>query len=350
MTADRSLPQPVAAGHRFAGAGDDVALWTNAAWRSGAAPKLSVLVPFRNDDCEPLVASLLGAVEKLGADVELVAADDGADEPAVRRRLRLRLADNRVPGAILIAARNLGRSAIRNRLAGIARAEHLLFIDAGMEVPGPHYLEAYLDMCERGDAWFVVGGYAVTKAALRGADGLAAHEFRHDQSRPAAARRRRPWKYVYAGNLLVHRRVAAAFPFDEGFRGWGWEDIEIGIRVTRSFPIEHVDNPVFRTTLSSAPEICRSFEESAPNFARIAALHPSEVAQLAIFRAARIAARIRDRTLLRRGLRWLALRDGSLVPRSVRLLALKLFRACIYADSLAQRTRDHRADGGGRRP
>jgi glycosyltransferase involved in cell wall biosynthesis len=299
-------------------------------------PELSILVPFRNDDCEPLIASLLQAAQALQADLEVVAADDRGDDPLVRQRLQVRLAGVGTPAAILIAARNLGRSAIRNVMAGVARAEHLLFIDAGMEVSGPRYLEAYLAWGRSAPPGLVFGGYAATDAVLRRADALAAREFLSDQCQPAAVRRRRPWQYVYAGNLLVHRRVAEACPFDESFRGWGWEDVELGVRAGRSFAIDHIDNPVLRTNLSAASELCRRFEESAGNFARAAQLHPREMEQLAIFRAARIAARVPRRAVLQRGLRWLALRHG--LPGAVRLAALKLYRACIYAGFLENPT------------
>jgi glycosyltransferase involved in cell wall biosynthesis len=330
----QGVPANASAGHGSPDlAGGHAFVWKSAAWKAAAAvPKLSILVPFRNEDCEPLIASLLQAADALGADVEVVVADDCADDPAVRYRLQARLTDADVPGAVLIAARNLGRSAIRNALARIARAEYLLFIDAGMEVPGPHYLKTYLTLCEELKPGMVFGGYAATEVMLRRADALAAYEFLNNQCRSAAVRRERPWQYSYAGNLLLHRRVAAACPFDEAFGGWGWEDVEVGIRVARRFTIEHIDNPVFRTDLPSAPELCCRFEESAGNFARTLLLHPNEMKRLPIFKAARIAAKLPHRILLRQGLRWLALKNG--LPNAVRLLALKMCRACVYADFL----------------
>ena len=106
----------------------------------------------------------------------------------------------------------------------------------------------------------------------------------------------------------------------------------MGIRAARAFPIEHVDNPVLRTTLPTAADLVDRFVESAPNFARLVALHPDEVADLPIFRAARIAARLPLRGHLGRALRRLARANGPLIPVRLRLLALKLYRACAYAD------------------
>ena len=66
------------------------------------------------------------------------------------------------------------------------------------------------------------------------------------KQRLRAGRRRAataPEKYVFTSNLLIRRDVFDAEPFDAGFVGWGWEDVEWGMRVSRRHPIAHIDNP-----------------------------------------------------------------------------------------------------------
>ncbi len=53
-------------------------LFDNAAWPQ-AAPRLSVLIPFKGDDPLPLLAAL--ALEPCAA--EIVILDDGSDDPAL---------------------------------------------------------------------------------------------------------------------------------------------------------------------------------------------------------------------------------------------------------------------------
>ena len=53
----------------------------NAAW-AGAAPRLSVLIPFMRDD----PTRLLAALDREGEAVEMIVLDDGSGDPALARR------------------------------------------------------------------------------------------------------------------------------------------------------------------------------------------------------------------------------------------------------------------------
>ena len=73
---------------------------------------------------------------------------------------------------------------------------------------------------------------------------------------PASERAKQPEKYVYTSNLLVRRDVFAAEAFDPGFSGWGWEDVEWAMRVSRRFEVVHIDNPATHLELT-AEELTR---------------------------------------------------------------------------------------------
>jgi len=147
---------------------------------------------------------------------------------------------------------------------------------------------------------------------------------------PAAVRRRRPEKYVFTSNLLVRRDVFETERFDEAFRGWGWEDVEWGMRVARRWPIVHLDNTATHLGLDEAGTLARKYEQSAANFARVVAAHPDFVRRYPSFRMARLLRLAPLRTLWRPMLKNVA--TGSLAPLTVRVFAAKFYRASLYAE------------------
>jgi hypothetical protein len=100
---------------------------------------------------------------------------------------------------------------------------------------------------------------------------------------PASARSLAPEKHVFTSNLLVRRDVFEQERFDEGFSGWGWEDVEWAMRVARRFPILHFDNTATHLGLDTAEALMSKYEQSAGNFARVLQAHPEIVARYASF-------------------------------------------------------------------
>ena len=118
--------------------------------------------------------------------------------------------------------------------------------------------------------------------------------------------------------------------FDEGFRGWGWEDVEWGMRVSRRWPVTHLDNPAVHLGLDDARTLTAKYEQSAANFARVVAAHPEMVARYPSFRVARALRRAPLRPLWRPLLKQLAL--ASAAPLTLRVFAAKTYRAALYAE------------------
>ena len=149
----------------------------------------------------------------------------------------------------------------------------------------------------------------------------------------AAERALTPEKYVFTSNLMVRRDVFDAEAFDEGFRGWGWEDVEWGARVSRRFPILHIDNPATHLGLDTPQGLAGKYEQSVENFARLVERHPDLVSIYPSYRVARLLkswprACPRWRGLLKR----LAL--SSLMPLTLRIMAMKAYRAALYTEAV----------------
>lgn len=307
----------------------DIDVIDNAAWAK-AAPDLSVLIPYFRDDPRRLLTALDAQSRVLGSRVEIVVLDDGAGDEALTTQVRETMAAMEAPARLLRLHRNEGRSRGRNRLASHARAHRLLFLDADMLPDSLDFLGAYLDLIDASDPAVAFGGFSVKQAPPHRRHALHRRMALSSDCLPAAERARSPEKYLYTSNLLIRRDVFEAETFDESFTGWGWEDVEWGMRVGRRWPIVHLDNPATHLGLDTAGSLIAKYRQSTANFARIAALHPDIVRAYPSFRVARALRRAPLRSLWRPLLGAIAQMDWA--PAAPRAFALRVYRCALYAD------------------
>ena len=302
-------------------------LFDNAPWAS-AQPRLSVLIPFKGDDPRALIATLA----RDPAAVEIVLLDDGTGDSALSGALQALIADLPLPIRLVTLAVNEGRAKGRNRLVSHARAGHFLFLDSDMAPDSPDFLKTWLALIERTDPAVAFGGFSLDQVEPRRDQALHWAMAAHSDCLSAAERSLSPEKHVFTSNLLVRRDVFAAEGFDEGFAGWGWEDVEWGMRVARRWPIVHIDNTATHLGLDPASVIAAKYEQSAANFARVVAAHPDVVSAYPSYRAAKILRRVPLRGLWRPLIKAFAL--NALAPLPSRAFAMRLYRAALYAEAV----------------
>lgn len=306
-------------------------LTDNAAW-AHAKPVLSVLTPFFRDDPAPLLALLEREAGALGGKVEIITLDDGGGDAALTARIAARVAGLALPARLVALSGNEGRARGRNRLASHARADHFLFLDSDMAPDAPDFLARYLAMVERERPPVVFGGFSLKQVKAARKFALHIAFAMRGECAPAALRAQHPEKYVFTSNLLVRRDVFEAEAFDEGFTGWGWEDVEWGMRVARRYGVAHVDNAATHLGLDTADVLAGKYEQSAQNFARVVARHPEIVSTYPSYRLARVLKRVPAIKRLRGLLKWTAIHPVA--PLTTRVLALKAYRAALYAEVL----------------
>jgi glycosyltransferase involved in cell wall biosynthesis len=302
-------------------------VFDNALWAQGRA-KLSILIPFKGDDPAPLLAAL---ARETGT-AEIVLLDDGSNDDALATRVEAQVRDLPLPARLIRLERNEGRAKGRNRLVAHARAESFLFLDSDMLPDSPEFLAAWLSLVETDNPPVAFGGFSVDQAPSRPDHALHRAMATHADCLGAAARARAPEKHIFTSNLLVRRDVFEAEAFDEGFTGWGWEDVEWGMRVARRWPILHLDNTATHLGLDTAPAIAAKFEQSAANFARVVAAHHEVVSAYPSYRVAKVLKRAPLRGLWRPMLKAYALIEGA--PVKTRAFAMRLYRAALYAETV----------------
>jgi glycosyltransferase involved in cell wall biosynthesis len=307
--------------------------WTvdNVAW-ARARPRLSVLIPFLNDDPRELLTALDSEAQGLEGEVELLLLDDGSGDEATAGRVAAAVDDLDLPARLIRLPANEGRAPGRNRLARHARAEHLLFLDSDMLPDGPDFLQVWLEHLRREAPSVTFGGISLDQAPERPEHALHRKIALRSDCAPARQRRRHPEKYVFTSNLLIRRDVLEREHFDEGFKGWGWEDVEWGVRVSRRYEILHIDNPATHLGLDAPRTIARKYEESAANFARILKAHPDVVRRYPSYKAASLMKHAPLRRLWRPALKALALAPPA--PLAIRAFSMRLYRAAVCAEAI----------------
>jgi glycosyltransferase involved in cell wall biosynthesis len=311
----------------------DVQIVDNRAWLgSTSTARLSVLIPFYRNDPHQLLTALDSQARHLDGEVEIVVLDDAGGDARLSEEVALAVGGMATPTRLLLGSRNEGRAKGRNRLTSHGRARHFLFLDSDMLPDNASFLTTYLDLIRNEDPAAVFGGFSVDQAPLAPEHGLHRALALRADCLSAAVRERTPEKYVFTSNLMVRRDVFESEAFDEGFSGWGWEDVEWGVRVRRKYGVRHIDNTATHLGLDTPAALAAKYEQSTANFARLATRHPDIVSNYPSYRLAKVLKHVPARSLWRAMLKRLALHMTA--PMAARVAAMKLYRAALYAEVL----------------
>ncbi len=196
-------------------------------------PMVSVIVTTFNR--RAILERALAAWERQSWErLELIVVDDGSDDgtwralESWRGRLGYRLQ------ARIIHQSNSGQGSARNR--GLEEAHGELVIFAGDDIiPEPSFVDEHVHRhLDAGDPCAVVGLTDWDRNTLRVTRAMElvnreghqfGYAFMHDGEDV-------PYTCFYTSNISVPRDVLGAQPFDPAFRVYGWEDVELGYRLS----------------------------------------------------------------------------------------------------------------------
>ncbi len=247
---------------------------------------LSIIIPVRNWDIGLLIKALITEIYSLAVEehVEIIIADDYSEEQyRDLNRIHVQRAECI---SYYELDRNIGRAAIRNDLLTRATGRYLLFLDADVLPDNPDFLETYLG-CIEGKEQLVCGGISYQKRLLTEQKyNFYFYKGRRTEWVPAGERQRTAWRYFFSANVLIKRFILNRIVLDERFSGYGYEDIEWGIRLDQTFGIRHIENTCSHLGLVEKEESFLRMRNSIRNFTMLQEIHSE------IFHRTRIASTV----------------------------------------------------------
>ena len=296
-------------------------------------PSLSVLIPFYKDDPTALLHDLLSQSVDKDA-FEILVYDDGSDDPELNAKVCSVVKSATSQTEFLVADKNAGRSAARNALQENSNSDWVLFLDADMRPVTEHFIADYIKLINSDIGDVIFGGFTVPDAAETADQEL--HRALSEvsdcltlQDRQAAGP-----QFVASSNLCVRKDVLLLEGFDDGFKGWGWEDSEWAARIAKRFTLVHADNPAIHLGLESTETLLRRFQSSGPNYVRFTKKHPELAKSLNLFKLSQKLRRVPAQKVMRPFLKT-AVRL-NILPTRLRLMALKMWRASWYAQAFSE--------------
>lgn len=215
---------------------------------------LSLLIPTRNLAPAALVAELHRQASTLtDTDVEILVLDDASDDTQTVDALHRMEAEGLC--RVLWQTKNQGRARARNILYKESGGDILLFIDSDAEVTTTDFLARHFADAQQADV--VCGGLTnPTPPAPKGCELRYKYEVAAERKgfRRAERRMEHPYERISTFNLLVHRRVMQAVPFDESLTEYGYEDVAFGLSLQQhGFRVLHTDNALLHTGINANP-------------------------------------------------------------------------------------------------
>ncbi len=225
--------------------------------------ELSILIPIYNQDVIKLVQDLLAQCRELTTRFEIVLYDDASKEKY--RKLHRPL--NLEPEIRYVELReNIGRAAIRNRLAQDANYSYLLFLDNDSALPDNQFVKRYWESNNHDAADVIIGGTIYEDDPQSDAFMLRWTYGKEREERTAAQRSEHPYQSLTLNNILIKKATYLMFPLSTALNGYGHEDTKFGWELERAgIPIKHVDNPVIHLGLEVASDFLKKTKQAVKN-------------------------------------------------------------------------------------
>ena len=218
---------------------------------------LSVLIPVYNQPVDLLVQSLSARLERSGRKGEIIILDDGSDPEMVTHNRELTW---HFGVSFHANEKNEGRMAARIRLAGLAKYNYLLFLDADSQVINSDFLTRYFEKMEQ-EALLVSGG-------------------RLYSSTPAPCEFRLHWKYgtlretrtstqlpaFMSNNFMVKKDVFNKLDHSLLLTGYGHEDSWWGIQFEMAgIQCQYINNAILHGELQNSVNFLEKSEAALSN-------------------------------------------------------------------------------------
>lgn len=312
-------------------------IYTNSHFPCKAPIKLSIVTPIYKNDPSPLLAKISDEINNSNFDknIELICVDDGSKSPELIEKIKSHLDKISIAAKLVAFVENQGRSAARNALIENSNGAFLLFLDSDMLPDCPNFIAKWLDFIDNSAPTIAYGGFSTAQIEDNKELALAKELAGHTDCLSAMERNERGPLAVATSNLLVRRDIVQEVPFDCGFKGWGWEDVDWALRAHQAkFAIVHFENSATHLGLDIPEVLLDKLAQAGPNFRHIAMRHP-QMLKLQSTKAARLIAKLPFLVSFAPALKYLILETN--LPIKLKANLARLWRATHAAKSILQK-------------
>jgi glycosyltransferase involved in cell wall biosynthesis len=228
---------------------------------------ISLLIPVCDYDIVALVHSMKSCIGKIPEFAEIIIGDDGST--AENRAKYKALEDEKVK--ILTSEKNIGRAAIRNKLALEAMGDVLLFIDADAMVPGT--AEAYIGK------WIpsmtlsrvTCGGILYHESPTGDPDKILRWKIgKKKEQIKASERNKHPYTSFSTFNFLIDRTIFEKLRFNEELIHYGYEDTLLSYQLNKAgIKVLHIDNGLIHEGLESNRDFLNKTKSGIENLSKL---------------------------------------------------------------------------------
>ena len=249
--------------------------------------KLSVIIPTHNR-ADILQACLLKLAHQQGVDFEVIIVDDGSTDHTeeivngfiAENKIRPICSDKCGECIQYIKQKGSHQGVARNRGVKNATGDIIVFIGDDIFVE-PDFLMKHHDRhTEHSDENVVALGYTTWDPNLEINSYMrflenSGWQFGYKFLQPAMIGRADPYKFFYTSNISLKKSFFEKEKFNEDFRCYGWEDIELGYRLWKNHDMQIYYEPSavayhhHEIPESDLPKKMRDIGKSAVHFQRL---------------------------------------------------------------------------------
>ncbi len=221
---------------------------------------LSILIPTYNYDCFSLVKELKQQADELELIYEIIVQDDFSQH-CIDENSNINSLQN---CSFQINVENLGRTKNRTNLAQNATFDLILFLDSDVFPEKNTFLKDYLETYKK-EKTIVFGGYKYADIKPKSSKILRYKYGKEREEKPSEIRNKKPYSYVFSGNILVEKSVFLNANFNENRNLYGM-DIFFSYNLFKyKIPIIHIDNAIFHYGLEDNEVFFNKNLESVDN-------------------------------------------------------------------------------------
>ncbi len=227
-------------------------------------PLLSICIPVYNQDINSLIKGLVNELQHSTIDGNIVILDDGSSEEF---RKSNRALGNLSEVLYEELPHNIGRSAIRNKLAHKAEGKYLLFLDDDSQLFSSQLLKTYVEEARPGCV--ICGGRVYQKEEPTAEYRLHWKYGSLKESLKAEKRRANPHVF-HSNNFLIDRKLFLGIQFDESLKQYGHEDTLFAYELSKKgISAMHIENPVRHDGLETSQDFLHKTRLGIQNLARL---------------------------------------------------------------------------------